>query len=344
MPASPANPSEPLPPLFGKERHLLGWQGFTASLPANWNPAKFSGNRETGELRIDDEEGTRLELRWETSAKEVNIQKSVDGFLNRLGKDAKKRKASFEILPSVVLVGKKNARGRNSITNFGWKSDPDQPAGSGYGVAWHCPHCNRVTFAQIIGRGPEKPERVERLAAEVLSSLFCHGKGGWETWSTFDLQLDVPEEFRLGKAQLLLNRLEIEWIRLPAPGLMNLGKPPERIAARRYPVANVLLANISLKDWAQNKIGSEHKTLKLTKPQATTLNGHEGYVFVTVPKDPRVQIRKTLAHKLLGRKPLESRLFVWNCTESNKIYVVESELGESNAHVGPDVLESVSCH
>jgi hypothetical protein len=335
---------EPMSPMFDRERHLLGWQGFSATVPANWNPAKFSGHRETGELRIDDDEGPRLEMRWEHAEKEPNIPKSVEDFLKRLGKEAKKKKSSFEIQPNVNLIGKKHHRGRNSVTSFGWKSDPDQPAGCGFGAAWHCPTCNRVTFIQIMGRGPEKPGTVERLASEVLTSMKCHGDGGWETWAAFDLQLEIPEEFRLGRAKLLLNLLELEWLRAPAAGFKGLGVPPERIGVRRYPVANVLLAHMSLKEFVEAKIAADHKTLRLHNPKEAKVHGHEALIYQTSPRDPRIRIRRQILNKFLRRQGHKGQTLVWTCPESNKIYVVETELSAGNAHVAQDVLDSINCH
>ncbi|MBV9467716.1 MAG: hypothetical protein JOZ57_00555, partial [Abitibacteriaceae bacterium] len=73
MPASTSPPSPhkerhkkvaPLPALFATETHLLGWQGLTVTLPSDWNLKTFGGDATKGDLRVDDADGPRLELRW----------------------------------------------------------------------------------------------------------------------------------------------------------------------------------------------------------------------------------------------------------------------------------------
>lgn len=341
--ASEKSASEPLPPMFAKDRHLLGWQGFTATLPSNWNPAKFGGNHDKGDLRVDDEEGPRLEMRWELSPNEPNIQKSVDDFLKRLEKDAKKRKVAFELLPEVRLLGK-NRKRKNQITNFAWSSDPKELASSGFGVAWHCPTCKRVLFAHVMGRKNEKPARMEKLAAEIMASMECHGEGGWETWSTFELKVEIPEEFSLSRAQLLLNQLQLEWTRPIPQGPRGWGKRPERIVVRRFPVANVVLANLSLEDWTAAKIIAEHKQLSFGKPEAITIRGHEALRYQGRTKDIKMRLLLMIFDKIRRKPTPPAQLRIWNCPDSNRLYLLETELSEQNAHVAGDVLDALQCH
>ncbi len=114
--------SESLPPLWGRARHLIGWQGMTLSVPSDWNPGKVAGNRERGDVRIDDPDGARLEIRWETPKNEVNIEKTVDNFIEGLAKDAKKAKRPFESRGDLNLVSK-HKKGKNRLVSFGWTSD-----------------------------------------------------------------------------------------------------------------------------------------------------------------------------------------------------------------------------
>lgn len=329
--------------MFARARHLLGWQGFTATLPANWNPAKFGGNRDKGDLRVDDEDGPRLEMRWERTEKEPNIQKSVDDFLKRLEKDAKKRKVNFDVQDNVHIVGKGRKK-KNQLTNFAWVSAPDQPASSAFGISWHCPVCERVLFVQLLGRGEEKPAKVEKLATEILAGMECHGEGGWDTWSAFELKVDIPEEFLLSRAQLLLNRLELEWARPIPQGIRGLGKRTERVALRRFPVANVALANLTLEKWGNVKIAGEHKKLIMGDPEHITIRGHEGLLYTARSRDPRARLAVWFFDKLFRRTTPSPEVRICNCPESNRLYVLETELSTTNAHVARDVLESLECH
>lgn len=337
--ASPA----PLPVLFGRPTHVLGWQGFTAVLPENWNPAKFGGNRLAGDLRVDDEDGPRLELRWEESKGHVNIEKTVADFLKRLEKDAKKRNQPFTIIEDVRLVSR-GRKHKEQITSFAWRGGDETLAGHGYGVAWSCPDCKRVTFGHLLGRAHEKPGKIENLATEIFGSLECHGRGGWETWSAFDLKLDVPETFALGRAQLLLNKIELEWIRAKAPGLKGLGQVAERIAVRRFPIANVVLERQSLEDWANHSVRFGHKTLSLGAPEPISVHGHAGMEMTGRPRDLRVWLGARFFDWLKRRQTPPVVVKVWHCPVSNRLWVLETQVSQANAHVAIDTLDSLDCH
>jgi hypothetical protein len=58
-----------LPSMFAIETHLVAWQGMSATTPANWNLTRFEGDHKKGNLGVDDEDGPRLEMRWESRAK-----------------------------------------------------------------------------------------------------------------------------------------------------------------------------------------------------------------------------------------------------------------------------------
>lgn len=344
MPTSVPTPStEPLPPLFGREKHLVGWQGMSLTTQVNWNPAKFSGNHDKGDMRLDDEDGVRLELRWEKPKKAANIEKSVTEFMTRLEKDAKKRRVDWENLEDAKLVSRSRKK-KDQLTNFAWKSAGNPEASCGYGVAWSCPVCDRVVFGQILGRHAEKPQKVEKLASEVLTSMECHGEGGWETWSVFDLKVEVPKDFVSAKSQLLLNKLELEWIRPRPVGLYGWGRRPERIVARRFPIANVLLGKTSLENWAHGVLCVPHKQLGLQDPEPCQIRGHEGLLYRGPARDLRARLSVWFFDKLMRRTTPQGELRVWLCPESNKIWSLETELSAANAHVAQDVLDSIMCH
>ena len=196
----------------------MGWQGYLAHLPASWNPGKFSGKRNNGDIRVDDEDGTRLELRWEETRKTPDVARSIENFLNQLEKSAKKRGETFQIDENAHTVSKGRKR-KEQVTSFGWIGAPGAQTSCGYGAAWSCPVCNRVTFAHVLGHANDKPGKIMRLAGEILGDMECHGEGGWDTWGAFDLQLEIPTQFELKSAQLQLNKLDIEWVRPRPNGL-----------------------------------------------------------------------------------------------------------------------------
>ncbi len=336
--------SSPLPLLFGKARRPLGWQGYTTEVPEGWNPGKYSGTRARGDLRVDDENGMRLELRWEESQKTPDVEKSVANFLQTLQKDAKKRKSAFQIVenPHIVSRGRKK---KEQVTSFGWIGEAKSEASCGFGAAWFCPTCDRVTFAHIVGQPNEKVAKIERLAQEVLGPLECHGEGGWDSWSFFDLQIEIPSEFELGRAQILLSKIEMEWVRKRPVGLYGWGRRAERLKLWRFPAASALLSDIQLEDWTRFNLLNTHKQLVYPNPaEAGRVNGHDALIYGGKIKDPRQAVPVWFFDKLLRRVTPKPILHVWDCPLSNRIWALESEVSKANLHVGRQALDSLQCH
>lgn len=340
---SSSSPPTHVPTVFGKARNLLGWQGFRFHIPDEWNPGKFSGTRSKGDLRIDDPNGVRIELRWEKTSKTPDVQKSVENFLKQLGKNAKKNKAAFNVVSNPQVVSK-NRKNKDQITNFGWTGEPDAPASCGYGAAWTCADCGRITFAHLLGHKNEKPEKVQKLANEIFSEMECHGEGGWETWSAFDFQIDIPVEFELKNAKILLNKLDLEWVRPRPIGFYGWGKRPERLRLQRFPVANVLLDGKTLETWSDWNIASKNKQLSLRDAEEQAVKNHEGLLYTGYPKDPKSRISVLFFDKILRRVTPAGEILVWNCADSNRIFVFEHEVSNVNAHVPNDVIDGLSCH
>ena len=341
---SASAPQTPAPsPLFGHNRRLMGWQGYLAHLPESWNPGKFSGKRNNGDIRVDDEDGTRLELRWEETKKTPDVARSIENFLNQLEKAAKKRDEAFQIDENAHTVSKGRKR-KEQVTSFGWIGAPDAPSSCGYGAAWSCPVCNRVTFAHVIGHAHEKPGKIMRLASEILTDMECHGEGGWDTWGAFDMQIEIPTEFELKSAQLLLNKIDIEWVRPRPNGLYGLGRRAERLRLMRFPVANVLLDGKSLREWSDWNIQSKNKQLSLREATPDEFDGHKGLFYRGPVKDLKQRLGVWFFDTLMRRRTPQGEVRVWECEDSNRIFALESEVSPVNAHVPADVMDAMACH
>jgi hypothetical protein len=299
-------------------------------------------------VRVDDEDGPRLELRWEQPKITVDLQRSIDEFLSRLGREAKKKHQQFEAIEQPHLVSKSRKR-KAQLVNYGWTGDPGESInGQGWGVAWHCSDCSRVIVAHVIGRAAEPADKAQRLASEVLSSMECHGHGGWQTWSLFELQLDIPEEFALTTAKLMTGRIEIEWQRalkrnFPFNHIPALRRG-ERIILRRLAAANVLLESESLEEWATRVVGRGNKNFALGSPESIEAHGHPAFLLRGTPRDfqRRIVSRGSDLMRRQQTPPVEAR--VWHCAESNKIFVLETEMTLADAHVAEDVNDSLKCH
>ena len=337
-------PQTPAPsPLFGQARRLMGWQGYLAHLPASWNPGKFSGKRNNGDIRVDDEDGTRLELRWEETRKTPDVARSIENFLNQLEKSAKKRGETFQIDENAHTVSKGRKR-KEQVTSFGWIGAPGAQTSCGYGAAWSCPVCNRVTFAHVLGHVNDKPGKIMRLASEILGDMECHGEGGWDTWGAFDLQVEIPTEFELKSAQLLLNKVDIEWVRPRPNGLYGLGRRAERIRVMRFPVANVLLDGKTLVEWSDWNIQHKNKQLSLREATPDEFNGHAGLFYRGPVKDLKQRVGIWFFDTIMRRRTPQGEVRVWECPDSNRIFVLESEVSPVNAHVPADVMDAMACH
>jgi len=330
--------------LFAKPRHSLGWQGFTLTLPADWDLAQFGGTQENGTMRVDDGDGPRLEMRWETPQGAMNaerLERSVSHFLSLLERNAKKKKQPFQAAdhPHIAARSRKH---KAQLVNFGWTGDMDDPlVAHGWGTVWHCTECNRVVVAHLIGRGREKPGAAQRLAADVLNAMECHGHGGWQAWSVFGLSVEIPTEFALSRAKLQTGRLEIEWQRPLPPGLRGWQSRPERIALCRVAAANVLLEYESLESWTRRTAILPNKHTAFDEPQETTVDGEGALLFDGMPRLLRQRMAQGVRARLLRQSVPRAELRVWHSTRANKILVLETELTPQNHHVVEDVLDSL---
>ncbi len=333
-----------LPPLFAREKHLLGWQGLTITLPENWNLAQFGGTHRKGQLRADDEDGPRLELSWEESAKTIDIAKSVAQFLQTLERSAKKQKTRFAPEEKSRVVSKSRKR-KEQLTSFGWTGERDEIAGQGWGVAWQCPDCKRVVVGHIIGRGQEKPERVRELASSVLESLECHGQGGWETWSVFDLHVEIPQEFELERARLVTGRLELEWMRARAAAILPWTKRDERMTLARFSLAASVLHEETIEEWANRVVKPmDKKRLIYGKLEERETTGHDGVWTRGQVKDFRRRYLFYAIDWLFRRTRFQTELRAWHCEPVNKLFAFRCDLSPQNAHIVDDVLDSLQCH
>ncbi len=190
---SPPNSSSTDSQKPSSEKNILGWEGFTLTLPSYWSLASFAGDREKGNFRITDEDGTRVEVVWETPKGTPNLERSIENLSKAWEKEAKKKKQPFSLAnnPPIVL---KTRQKKEQLINFGWKGDSKDPmAAHGWGVGWHCAECGRVVVAHMVGRGRETSGTAQRLASEIFSSMECHNHGGWNTWSVFGSRWISPK-------------------------------------------------------------------------------------------------------------------------------------------------------
>ena len=327
-------------PSFAVRQHWIGWQGFTFTVPGEWNLASFGGDAKKGTLRVDDGDGPRIELIWETPAATVNLEKSIDDFLQKLARNAKKQKRPFQAADHPAIVPK-NRKPKAQLVNFGWTSDDSEPlAAHGWGTAWRCGDCGRVVVAHLFGRAGEKPRSVQQWAGDIFTSLECHGKGGWQAWSVFGLSAEIPLDFQLARAKLQTGRLEIEWERAIPTGPAGWWARPQRLILRRSSAANLLLENETLEEWVRRTMLWLDKRSRWGEAQEWTFRSHEGLMMFGVPR-PYKQRLAHIVRPRLRQSVTQTALYIWHDPEANKIISLEAELLPSNEHVAQDVLDSL---
>jgi hypothetical protein len=338
-----------LPELFGKPTQLLGWQGLSATIPQSWNLVSFGGDFSKGTFCLADDDGLRLEVLWEKPRNAPDVSRSVELLLKGIEKDAKKQKLFWKEIenPKLIARSRKEHAGKEQLINFGWQGDARQSVSHGFGAAWFCPVTGRVVVAHAVGSENEKLEKTQRMAAEVLNSFQSHGTGGWQTWSAFGLQLEMPEEFHLTAAKMQTGRLEFDWERVRAHEPMAVFSPmkwglrTERIGLRRISAANVVLENEALEDWAARVASGFWKKLRFGKWQAAPVLKTEGFIATGRLKDWRLHFTGVLLGKLLRRRSAKLELTAWHDESDNKIFVLLCDLWPVNENIKTDILDSI---
>lgn len=335
--------SSDAPPLFGRERRLLGWQGIGLWHPADWFLRSFGGNHLKGSLRLFDDDGLRIEILWETPRAQTDVPASIQKLLSSLEKDAKKAQKPFRIADHPDLLPRKRKE-REQATTFGWNGYSSDPlATQGWGASWQCAHCGRVLVAHLIGRSHEGTRDTQKLAGEILSGLTCHGSGGWEVWSVSGLKLEVPEEFEMKNARLLAGRIEWEWERVgpQLPITPAWTRHDERIALARTSAANVVLQNEELPDYIARTLTIPDKKRVWGRGVEAEFNGKSGWIFRGQPREFRKRGLFLAQRRYAKNKPPQIELRAWHDAPSNKIFALTTELRANNAHIPSDILDSL---
>lgn len=338
-----------LPELFGRPTQQLGWQGVAITIPENWNLAAFAGDSHKGNFRVADDEALRMEVVWETPRSTPDVERSIEMLLNKVEKSSKKKKSDFSKVDNAKLIprSRKEHADKLQLINFGWKGDISDDLAFGWGAAWYCEISNRVIVVSLPGRGIDNPEKNRRVAAEVLGTIRSHGVGGWQLWSVYGLQLEVPEEFPLSNAKLQTGRLEFDWERVEKSDVSiyfsprKWGKRPELLGLRRLSAANVVLDDETLEEWATREVPKLYKKFRISRPEEENFRGSNGVRFKVAVKDYRKHFRDIALDFILRRKTPPPELMVWHDKSVNKIFTLLTDLSTVNRDVRADLLDSL---
>lgn len=335
------------------DRAIIGWHGIRCLLPSGWNVTGFSMERENGYLRVDSPgTGTMtVQIRWTHAAKSQqgppslynfvaphlrrlrrqpeppvpvpDLRANLEKVMKETARQAKKSKSAFE---STIKPEKaEGENGERTAINFSWSG-----GGRGQGKIWYCSVCHRVVVAQVLGLAKDQAA-IASVASQLFASLHDHAEYGYDLWALYDLQVEIPQDFRLEKQTLQTGYLHLAFAR-----------GGEKILVDRWGLANVALKKFTLAEWFRNHAYVSPR--RLTQDEVTTPSGHAA---------ERYRGRLSLLSRLrllreatgsLRRFPTGYEGGLWECPESNKIYLLQVVHSARTQGLWEEVLGRCGCH
>ncbi len=330
---------------------VIGWQGVRCVLPPEWNLTGFSMERESGYLRADAPGNSALtvQIRWTQANKpeqktlyhallplirfalkkpaqleaKTDLRGSLEKMLRDSAKQAKKAKKEFE--SNIKPEKAEGPDDERTAINFTWTGE-----GRGQGKIWHCSHCKRVLMAQVVGLQKDGGA-MAAVAAQLFSTLHDHAEDGYDLWALYDLEAEVPEDFRLESQKLLSGYLHLKFLR-----------GAEQIVIDRWGLANMTLKKFTLADWFRN-----YALVKLKRLTKTDYGDDDGHQFaVWTGKLSPFGLIRALRDGRGGLRNFPTRYTggAWTCDESNKIYAVQVLHSAKNKDLWAEVVNRCACH
>lgn len=298
---------------------LIGWQGVTARIPAEWNLGALGGDVRSGYLRVDDEHQPRLEVKWSNAG--VNLDQALTRYLGQLTKKAR-RADKVEITRDTRLVSNRQQPGKR-LECFSWQSHSQQA----HGLIWRCEHCRRTLIVQVLG---SRAEELAPLARGVLGSLEDHERDGCYTWALYGFCVDVPKEFELMRQKLMAGYLDLQF---------EQGR--RRLRVTRWGMAQMALGARSVPHWVE----IEYLRRRDVHWRAFPLQqeGHPAAGLGGERRRPFHWLRKQAEYLLRFRSAIIFSGKVWYCEPSNRLYAVE-EVHARDRACWPRVADSIRCH
>ncbi len=308
-----------------RNQRLIGWAGITVRVPQDWALASISVGEKEGYLRIDDRDMPRLEIKWTATPGFVDLEKTVDKYLQTVKKSHKSDDHPFSVERDIRVVSKRQMQ-KDSLTTFAWRAQQQQA----YGVVWVCKQCDKTVIAQVLGR--PKEDGLLYTAQRVISSITDHPTDGWTTWAAYGFVCQIPEDFTLTKQQMYSALLKFSFTR-----------DTETIEIGRWGMADTLLRDQTLDQWLQQELGKE---LSHYKPQSeeTRFRGHNAVAFAGTRMPPLQGIKQFALHVIGRHAPQKLLGYAWHCEATNKIFVVHALLDAANYELADQLRDRIECH
>ena len=202
--------------------YFFAWAGVSFRLPQGWQLSNYSFSRHGTTVQFDDDYTRRLRLEWiRLKQGGTNITKIHERYNKAARKLTVSAVKSREIksLPSpwtAFLYDLPN--GRRLVTAFAL-----------------LPDCDTFCFMQIyFGDDPESPAAV----AQLISSTFATHFTGMTPWSFYDVDFELPADFRLFSTSLQAGQklLVFQW-------------KLRRLYLWHFSLADILLKHHELDPW-----------------------------------------------------------------------------------------------
>lgn len=273
----------------GREFKTFGWQGITLTVPADWELAFTRGSFHSGYVRLADEDSLRLEMRWETGPTSAPASDTVNSYLAKLERKARKTRVDLQVQRDLKL-----ASPTDNVECYRWVADKQSIA-----MMSRCSDCGRSLHLHLLGR-PD--ERLRGIARTVFASLRDHPEGDELLWQFHDLGLRSPRGLPLSRQSLKAGAVRLVF-----------GRRLKRLYFARVSLAEVILARRDLETWLRGFCEREFKrrSIRVTEEK---IRGHDGV---------RIEGRPWLLFnplRLLGR-PRIVRGACWHCEDTNRIFL-----------------------
>ncbi len=302
---------------------LIGWQGLTLTVPAEWTVGAVSGDKTEGYLRLDGSDLPRLEIRWSEPKGAPDLSRTVQRYLHSLQRD-KKQPQPVEVDAEARFLSKRKI-GKDDMRAFSWQGKQ-----AGFGVAWYCKGCGRVVLAQALGRPDEKD--LESRAVRLLSGIEDHPRGDWTTWALYDLHTEVPRDFEQAGVSLRAGLTELSFKR-----------DMERLVVARWGMAQVARGGGSLEAWARRQFQKQWQSFH-PSGEPTAFRGHEALRVTGQSHQPFGLIVRLGRH--IARRVYADQLVanIWHCEPTNRLYVAYGFLDVANRGLLDEVRDRTRCH
>ena len=338
---------------------VFGWAGTQLEIPRTWELSGLSGDERSGYLRLDDAEMPRLELKWaHTRKKKPDLHATLDEYFKLIRKNYK-RGPELSFRRNVTLIKEPEFFEGRNVIGFSWKGGV-----RANGLIFHAG--KRITIIQVMGRLKENwRPMVLRIFRSISNSINASINGGSNArhtlWSAYGLALSVPNEYKLERQKLLSGYLLFAFVAkssrlrhlIPAAKGVPLFTERQRLSVERYGPAEVMLGDFKaesnpsltpLEAWFRAKYakairgyGFEVTARTDTDDEYLTLIGQQSRLYDSVPFSPVLALDKVSKRATLA-------FHLWQCYQSNRIYVIQFVGGADAEGTVQQVAESIQCH